>query len=214
MILHLCTKNDNHMMYGSSYIESNRQIFFVIWDYFNNPKNQSFEKMKKNGGINILYMCTIIDNIVMYDFWSIERNRQILLSFWVISCPFTLLTTQKIKILIIWNNVLEILSLYTIVPKLKISWCLVPEISRHDRQIFFLLLDHFLPFYPTNNPKGLDFEKWKNVLEILSFYTSVPKIMIICCTVPQIWHVTNVILFFILGYFLPFYPPNSTKNQN
>ena len=146
MILHLCTKNDNHMMYGSSYIESNRQIFFVIWDYFNNPKNQSFEKMKKNGDINILYMCTIIDNIVMYDFWSIERNRQILLSFWVISCPFTLLTTQKIKILIIWNNVLEILSLYTIVPKLKISWCLVPEISRHNRQIFFLLLDHFLPF--------------------------------------------------------------------
>ena len=123
-----------------------------------------------------MYMCTIIDNNVMYDFWSIECNRQILLSFWVISCPFTLLTTQKIKILIIWNNVLEILSLYTIVPKLKISWCLVPEISRHDRQFFFLLLDHFLPFYPTNNPKGLNFEKWKNVLEILSFYTSVPKL--------------------------------------
>ena len=29
-----------------------------------------------------------------------------------------------------------------------------------------------------------------------SFYTSVPKIMIICYTVPEIWHVTEVIIIF------------------
>ena len=36
--------------------------------------------------------------------------------------------------------------------------------------------------------------------------------MIICYTVPEIWHVTDVItIFFILGYFLPFYPLTAQK---
>ena len=34
IILHMCTINDNHMMYGSSAIKSYRQNFFVILDYF------------------------------------------------------------------------------------------------------------------------------------------------------------------------------------
>ena len=37
--------------------------------------------------------------------------------------------------------------------------------------------------------------------------------MIICCTVPKIWHVTDVL--FVLGNFLPFYspPPNNPKTK-
>ena len=35
-----------------------------------------------------------------------------------------------------------------------------------------------------------------------------------CTAVPEIWWVTGVILFLILGYFLPFCPPNSPKKQN
>ena len=27
----------------------------------------------------------------------------------------------------------------------------------HDRQTFFVLVDHFLPFYPYNNPKNQNF---------------------------------------------------------
>ena len=38
--------------------------------------------------------------------------------------------------------------------------------------------------------------------------------MIICYTVPEIWHVSDVIVIFILGNFLPFYPSNIQKNQN
>ena len=57
------------------------------------------------------------------------------------------------------------------------------------------------------------FKKWKICLEISSFYNSAPKIMIIHYTVPKIWCMTDVI-FFILGHFLLFYPPNSLKNQN
>ena len=37
--------------------------------------------------------------------------------------------------------------------------------------------------------------------------------MIICYTVTDIWHATDVIIFHF-GPFLPFYPPNSMKNQN
>ena len=56
-------------------------------------------------------------------------------------------------------------------------------------------------------------KQWKKHLEISSFYTSVTKIMIICYTVPEIygpWWMQ--LLFFILGYFLLFYPLNSPKN--
>ena len=40
-----------------------------------------------------------------------------------------------------------------------------------------VILGHFLPFYPSKNPKTQNFEKWKKLLEI-SFYTCVPKITI------------------------------------
>ena len=36
------------------------------------------------------------------------------------------------------------------------------------------------------------------------------KIMIICYTVPEIWHVTDVIIFHF-GLFLPFYLPTAKK---
>ena len=71
----------------------------------------------------------------------------------------------------------------------------------------------FGPFNPLTCLKNKNFKKWKKHLEISLFYKSVPKIMIICSAVPEIWHVTDVLLFFILGYFLPFYPPNSPKNK-
>ena len=38
--------------------------------------------------------------------------------------------------------------------------------------------------------------------------------MIICYTVPEIWRVIDIIVIFIWGYFLPFYPPNNPKNEN
>ena len=43
----------------------------------------------------------------------------------------------------------------------------------------------------------------------ISFYISVPKIMIICCTVPEIWCVTDVIIFHFGLFFalLPTPPP-------
>ena len=50
------------------------------------------------------------------------------------------------------------------------------------RENFYVILGHFLPFYSPSPPPP--------------FYTSasVPKIMIICYTVPEIWRVTDVIV--------------------
>ena len=39
------------------------------------------------------------DNLMMYDSWDMNPNRQNFLSFWAIFFPFTPLTTQKIKML-------------------------------------------------------------------------------------------------------------------
>ena len=81
------------------------------------------------------------------------------------------------------------------------------------RQNFFVILGHFLPFYPNNTPKNENFKKMKKSLEI-SFYKSAPKIMIISYTVPEIWHMTHVIVIFHLGLFFVLLSPNSPKSQN
>ena len=59
----------------------------------------------------------------------------------------------------------------------------------HDWQNFFVILDNFLPIYPLKTKKIKTLKKWKKCLELLSFYTSVPNIRIICYTVPEIWRV-------------------------
>ena len=52
-------------------------------------------------------------------------------------------------------------------------------------------------------------KKWKKRLEILSFYNCVPKLTIICYTVPEIWHMTDVTIFHSEPFFglLPPPPP-------
>ena len=137
---------------------------------------------------------------------------------------------------------------------MTVVWSMVPVIwSTTDR--IFVNLDHFLPFYPPNNPENqkiprdiiilhkftendihmmygswdtergrqnflpfwtifcpftsLAIQKIKNskkrkkCLEISSFYTSASKTMIICHTVPEIWHVMDVIFYFHIGLLLP-----------
>ena len=93
---------------------------------------------------------------------------------------------------------------------------MVPETwSTTDR--IFCHFGLFFALLPPNSPKNQNLKKWKKLLEKSSFYTSVPKIMIIYHTVPEIWHVTDdVIVFSFWAIFCPFTPEklNSTKNQN
>ena len=94
---------------------------------------------------------TINNNHMMYGSWDMKFNRQNFL-FWAIFCPFTPLTTRKIKIL----------------------------------------------------------KKWKNQLDISSFYTNALKIMIICYNVPETW---CKIYIFHFGLFSPFYPITAQKTK-
>ena len=130
IILHICNINDNHMMYGSWDMGCDRHNFLSFWTIFcpftpDNPKNHNFEKMKKTPRDTItLHMCTIYDNM-MHGSWYKERDRHNFLSFWTIFCPFTPLTTQKIKILKNWKKSLEILSFYTSAPKIMIIYAML-----------------------------------------------------------------------------------------
>ena len=81
---------------------------------------------------------------------------------------------------------------------------------------FFVILDHFLPFYPNNNRKKENFEKMRIMPGYVSRYINATKIMIK-------WSYTKLFLrykawqmqflFFILGYFLPFSPLTTQKNK-
>ena len=66
---------------------------------------------------------------------------------------------------------------YTCVPYMTIISCIVPEIRQTK---FFVILDHFLLFYPTNNPENQNFEKKAPgdiiIIKILPF-PSLPPLM-------------------------------------
>ena len=79
---------------------------------------------------------------------------------------------------------------------------------------FFVILGHFLPFYPTNNPKNQNFEKMKKTPgDIIILHTCI-KNHDQCYTIPEIWHMTDVIYISYFGPFSAILPPKSQKKQN
>ena len=132
-ILHMFTKKQTHMRYGSWDTEWENLLSF--WSILcpltpsppNNPENQSFEKMKKaSEDFIILHLCTKNHNHMMYACWYMECDRHIFCHFRPFFSPFTKLLTLKIKI---WKKKEGHLSFYTCVPYMKIIRCMVPEIK-------------------------------------------------------------------------------------
>ena len=121
------------------------------------------------------------------------------MSFGAIFCLLTLLTTWKIKIL--KNTPEDIIILHMcIINKNHMmygSW----DMER-ERQIFFSFWTIFCLFTPLTTQKIKILKKWKKCLEISSFYTSVPKIMIICYTIPEILRMMNVIVTFFSSWLI------------
>ena len=88
----------------------------------------------------------------------------------------------------------------------KWQWFLRYEVQQADFISAFLAI--FCPFNPITAQKmKYQSKKRKKQLEISSFYTGVPKTMIIDYTVPEIWHVTDVIVIFHFGLFFALLPP-------
>ena len=129
---------------------------------------------------------------------------------------------------------LEISSFYTSVPKIMIICNTVLEMWHMTDVIiiiigyavleiwyvtYVIVVFHFGQFFallsPPNNPNKENFKKWKKHQEISSFYICVPKTMIICYTVPEIWHMTDVTIFYFRLFFalLPPKQPKKSKFQ-
>ena len=142
---------------------------------------------------------------MIYGSWDVKCTRH---NFFVIlghSLPFyppNSLKNENFKKKIMKKQPGDII----ILPKIMIIGYTVSEIWHMTDVILFFILGYTFPFYPLTDPKMKISMKWKKHLEISSVYTSVTKIMIICYTVPEIWHVTNIIVIFHFGHFLPFNP--------
>ena len=183
-------------------------LFFALLSP-NSPKYEHEKKRKKYLEISSFYNHVPKIMIICYTVSEIRcvTDVGIYFSFWAIFCHFTSLTARKIKISKNWKKLLEISSLYTHVPKIMIRWCTVCEIWCVTDVINF----HFRPFFAiltSQQPKKSKLKKkWKKHLKISSFYTSVPKITIICYTDPEIWCITDVIVIFNFGLLFDLLPP-------
>ena len=151
---------------------------------------------------------------MMYGSWDIKCKGQSFkgqsLPFWAIFGPLTCLTAWKMKISKKWKtNPEDIIILHKCNKNhdhmLYCSWYMV----RDKCSCYFPFWAIFCPFSLPTAPKMKILKKWKNHLDISSFYTSVPKIIIICytvpesfytcpptitirwCTVPEIWSTTD-----------------------
>ena len=128
--------------------------------------------------------------------------------FFVISDNFLSiypLKTQKLKF---WKNEKNAWKYYHFTQVYqKLGSCYtVPEVGRHGCNCYFSFWTYFCLFTPITAWKMKISKKWKKHLQMSSFYTCVPKIMIIWYTVPEIWHVTDVIVTFHFGLFFALLP--------
>ena len=167
--LHMCTINENLMMYGSWDMEHDRHNFLSFCNIFctltlppstppSNSRNQSSENMKKKlGDIITLHMCTINDNHMMYGSWDMECGRHNFLSFWTIFCPYTPLTTPKIKIFNKWKKKTGDIIILHKSTKIMIMCYTVPEIGRVTGVIFIFHFGLFFTLLPPNNLKNQNF---------------------------------------------------------
>ena len=150
--------------------------------------------------------------------WSGHTDIIFFFSFQTIFCSFAPLLIPKINI---WKKYKktpgDIILLYmcTINQDHMHPWYMMYgswEI-KFNRQVYFAILGNFLSFFSPNSPKTENFKKRKKSLEISSFNTNVPKIMIIWYAAPEIWHMADVIVIFHFGLFLPFNSLSSPKKS-
>ena len=158
-------------------------LFALLHSY--GPKKSKFWKNEKNG-----WRCYHFTNVYhkwqSHDVWFLRYGVNQTWIFLILNHFLPFCSTNNVK-----NQNFE---------KMTIIWCIVPEI--------------FCPF--TSPPHSLKswrikiLKKWEKPLEILSFYTSVPKIMIICCTVPEIW---CIFVIFHFGLFFALSPTKQPKKS-
>ena len=154
-----------------------RPFFALLPNYW--PCKLKFGKnVKKHLRILSFYTCASLIRIIytpdmMYGSWDMKFSRQNYSElFW---------KYQK------WKKTLEISSFNTIVPKSMILCYTFPEMWRQTNVIvYFSFWAIFSPCTPLHPKKWKFQQQQKKCLEISSFNTSIPKIMIKCYIAPEI----------------------------
>ena len=141
---------------------------------------------------------------MMYGSWIWSATDRFFLSSWAIFCPFTPLTAQIMKISKMKKS-LEISSFYTSVPKIMVIGYTFPEIWR---VMDVIVIQYFSILLPNNSPTNEN-KSWRYRHFIQVYQKS--------------WSYAILFLrygsegcnyFSLSAFFLPFYPPESPKNQN
>ena len=168
--------------------------------------------------IVIFHLCTIYDDHLMYGSGHMELEGHFLFWLWANSCPFIPLMTKKSKTKEKERKKKNSWRCYHFTRVYHKWWWHDLWFQRNGVQgtTLFVILRRFLPFYSLNNLKIQLLKKWKKYQETKSFYTSGPKNMIICYTVPKIWCLTDIISAFhfsLFSFFLPREKSNFLKNK-
>ena len=223
IILHKCTKTHDHKLYCAwDMARDGCNCCFPFWVIscpFSPPllpltaqiMNISKKMKKSPGDTIILQKCTKNHDHMLYCSWDMAHDvSNCCFSFWEIFCPFnprpfSLPNSPKNESLKKWKISEDIIILHNCTKnydyRLYCFWDMVCD--GYNCYFSFWAISALLP---PNSPKNKKWKKWKNHLEISSFYTSVPKIMIICYTICEIWHVTYAILIFHFGLFFALSP--------
>ena len=136
-------------------------VIFCPLTFLTTWKIKILKKWKKHMKILSFYTCIPQMMIMMCGSWDMDHDRQNFLSLWTIFCPFTTLTTQKIKILKKWKNIpvdIVILHMCTVNENhmMYVSWDM-----KCGRYKFFSFWTIFCPFIPITTQKIKILKKWK-----------------------------------------------------
>ena len=167
---------------------------------------------KKPWDIIILHLHTTNDDHIMYGSWDTDHDRQKNVCHFRLFSALLLLKPRKSKFCKKEKNAWRYHHFTQVYHKCQSydAWFLRYEVQQTN---FFVILSHFLPFYHNNNPNNQNFDKLKKMpgyIIILHRCTKNHDHREYCS-----WYMAHDgLLFFILGYFLPFHHLNSPKNQN
>ena len=176
IILHMCTKNHNHTMHASWDMEYDRHNFLSFWAIFCpftpllTPKINIWNKCKKNPW---RYPIThVYHKWRLYNVWFLRYKAQkteffVILDYFLLFYPPTY--PEK--------NVFEKMRKMPI-DTIILQMCIIKWKSYDVSFLrygvwqtqFFLILDHFLPFYSPNNSENQNFEKTKKTSEDIRYH--------------------------------------------
>ena len=128
-------------------------------------------------------------------------------SFWAIFVPFSPLIAKKIKTIKNERNIWRYQDFTQVYHK---SNHMIDDSfdMKRDKQIVFVILGHFLPFYPTNNPNNQTFQKMKKTTgDIIILHKCTKNYHQMLYNVPEIWRLTDVIFIFHFGLYYPILSP-------